>query len=89
MFKIHTVQVVDTTYTNQYSENNVHGAYVNHDEYDVICMPASQHSTCWQLFHPDISTAHFYFFVAEVMSNYLTTDGLKKISLLLEAPPEA
>jgi len=26
------------------------------------------------------------FFVAEVMSNYLTTDGLKKISLLPEAP---
>ena len=33
----------------------------------------------------------FIFFVAEVMSNYLTTDGLKKISLLPEAPlkPEA
>ena len=33
----------------------------------------------------------FYFFVAEVMSNYLTTDGLKKNSLLPEAPlrPEA
>ena len=29
----------------------------------------------------------FLFFVAEVMSNYLTTDGLKKISLLPEAPP--
>ena len=33
----------------------------------------------------------FLFFVAEVMSNYLTTDGLKKFSLLPEAPlrPEA
>ena len=33
----------------------------------------------------------FNFFVAEVMSNYLTTDGLKKFSLLPEAPlrPEA
>jgi len=31
----------------------------------------------WQLFRPAINTAHFYFFVAEVMSNYLTTDGLK------------
>ena len=33
----------------------------------------------------------FLFFVAGVMSNYLTTDGLKKISLLPEAPlrPEA
>jgi len=32
-----------------------------------------------------------FFFVAEVMSNYFTTDGLKKISLLPEAPlrPEA
>jgi len=32
-----------------------------------------------------------FFVVAEVMSNYLTTDGLKKISLLPEAPlrPEA
>jgi len=28
----------------------------------------------------------FLFFVAEVMSNYLTIDGLKKISLLPEAP---
>jgi len=27
----------------------------------------------------------FLFFVAEIMSNYLTTDGLKKISLLPEA----
>ena len=29
----------------------------------------------------------FLFFVAEVMSNDLTTDGLKKISLLPELPP--
>jgi len=29
----------------------------------------------------------FLFCVAEVMSNYLTTDGLKKFSLLPEAPP--
>ena len=27
-----------------------------------------------------------FFFVAEAMSNYLTTDGLKKMSLLPEAP---
>ena len=33
----------------------------------------------------------FLLFVAEVMSNYLTTDGLKKFSILPEAPlrPEA
>jgi len=31
----------------------------------------------------------FIFFVADVMSNYLTTDGLKKFSLLPEAPREA
>ena len=33
----------------------------------------------------------FFIFVAEVMSNYLTTDGLKFFSLLPEAPlrPEA
>jgi len=33
----------------------------------------------------------FIFVVAEVMSNYLTTDGLRKFSLLPEAPlrPEA
>ena len=30
-----------------------------------------------------------FFVVAEVMSNYLTTDKLKKFSLLPEAPPEA
>ena len=29
----------------------------------------------------------FIFVVADVMSNYLTTDGLKKFSLLPEAPP--
>ena len=29
----------------------------------------------------------FLFFVAEVMSNYLTADGLKFFSLLPEAPP--
>jgi len=39
-----------------------------------------------RVFRPDINTAHFYFFVAQVMSNYLTTDGLRKISLLPEAP---
>ena len=46
-------------------------------------------TTCWQLFRPAISTAHFYFFVAEVMSNDLT--GWKFFSLLPEAPlrPEA
>jgi len=43
-------------------------------------------TTCWQLFRPAISTAHCYFFAAEVMTNYLTTDGLKKLSLLPEAP---
>jgi len=32
-------------------------------------------TTCWQLFRPDINTAHFYISVAEVMSSYLTTDG--------------
>jgi len=31
----------------------------------------------------------FLYLVADVMSNYLTTDGLKKISLLPEAPFEA
>ena len=45
-------------------------------------------TTCWQLFRPDTNTGHFFIFVvvAEVMSNYLTTDGLKKFSLLPEAP---
>ena len=60
-----------------------------------LSQPATRvDTTCWQLFRPAINTAHFctfLFFVAEVMSNYLTTDGLKKISLLPEAPlrPEA
>jgi len=41
--------------------------------------------------YPAINTTHFYFFVAEIMSHYLTTVGLKKFSLLPEAPlrPEA
>jgi len=45
-----------------------------------LSQPATRvDTTCWQLFRPAINTAHFYFFfVAEVMSNYLTTDGLKK-----------
>ena len=43
-------------------------------------------TTCWQLFRPAINTAHFYLFVAEVMSNYLTTDELKNFSLLPDAP---
>jgi len=30
----------------------------------------------------------FLYFVAEVMSNYLTTDGLRKFSLFPEAPFE-
>jgi len=74
--------------------------YLRETDLRTICMRASRHSTlarvaqpatrvdttCWQLFRPDINTAHFYFFVAEVMSNYLTTDGLKKFSLLPEAP---
>ena len=52
-----------------------------------LSQPATRvDTTCWQLFRPDINTAHFLFFVAEVTSNYLTTDGLKKFSLLPEAP---
>ena len=48
-----------------------------------LSQPATRvDTTCWQLFRPDINTAHFLFFVAEVMSNYLTTDGLKIFSLL-------
>jgi len=62
-----------------------------------LCETKTYHSlpldtTCWQLFRPAINTAHFLFFVAEVnMPNYLTTDGLKKFSLLPETPlrPEA
>ena len=58
-----------------------------------VAQPATRvDTTCWQLFRPDINTAHFYFIlVAQVMSDYLTTDGLKKCSLLPEAPlrPEA
>ena len=34
----------------------------------------------------NFSTFDFDFFVTEVMSNYLTTDGLKNFSLLPEAP---
>jgi len=46
-------------------------------------------ATCWQLFRPDINTAHFLFFVAEVVSSYLTTDGLKKFFSTPGGPPEA
>jgi len=46
-------------------------------------------TTCWQLFRPAINTAHFLFFVvAEVISNYLTTDGLKNV-LYFRRPPLA
>ena len=44
-------------------------------------------TTYWQLFRPDINTAYFYFyFVAEVMSNYLTIDWLKNF-LYFRRPP--
>ena len=40
-----------------------------------LSQPATRvDTTCWQSFRPDINTAHFLFFVAEVMSSY----GLKK-----------
>jgi len=39
--------------------------------------------------YPAINTAHFYFFVAEVMSHYLTTDWLKKNFSTSGGPPEA
>ena len=52
-----------------------------------VAQPATRvDTTCWQLFRPDINTPIFIFFVAELMSNYLTTDGLKIFSLLPEAP---
>ena len=57
-----------------------------------VAQPATRvDTTCWQLFRPDINTAHFYFLVAEVLSNYLTTDGLKKIFSTSGGPlrPEA
>ena len=55
-----------------------------------VAQPATRvDRTCWQLFRPDINTAHFNFFVAEVMSNYLTTDGLKKFFSTSGGPPEA
>jgi len=57
-----------------------------------LSQPATRvDTTCWQLFRPAINTVHFIFFVAEVMSNYLTTGGLKKFSPLPEAHlrPEA
>ena len=59
--------------------------YLRETKTIITASHPSRHNmtTCWQLFRPDINTAHFYFVVAEVnMSNYLTTDGLKKFSLL-------
>jgi len=72
MFKIHTVHFLDTTYTNQYSENNFHGSYVNHD---VMCMRARRHSTVAQpatgvdtlaIISSRYQYGTFLFFVAEV-----------------------
>jgi len=50
-----------------------------------------QHNTTMSVQFSSSLVTHFNFFVADVMSNYLTTDGLKKFSLLPEAPlrPEA
>ena len=45
-----------------------------------VAQPATRvDTTCWQLFRPDINQygPFLFFVVAEVMSNYLTTDGLK------------
>jgi len=53
-----------------------------------LSQPATRvDTTCWQLLRPAINTAHF--FVAEVMSNYLTTGGLKKIFSTSGGPLEA
>ena len=50
---------------------------------------SSRHDMLAINIRPDINTAHYYFFVAEVMSSYLTTDGLKKIKkfLYFRRPP--
>ena len=43
-----------------------------------VAQPATRvDTTCWQLFRPRYQYSPFLFFVAEVMSSYLTTDGLK------------
>ena len=55
-----------------------------------LSQPATRvDTTCWQLFRSDINTAHFLFFVADVMSNYLTTDALKNFFSTSGGPPEA
>ena len=48
-------------------------------------------TTCWQLFRPAIDTVHFYFLLQKLCQVELSV-GLKKLSLLPEAPttrPEA
>ena len=55
-----------------------------------LSQPATRvDTTCWQLFRPAVNTAYFNFFVAEGMSNNLTTDGLKKFLSTSGGPPEA
>jgi len=48
-----------------------------------------QHNTAMSVQFSSSLVTHFNFFVADVMSNYLTTDGLKKFFSTSGGPPEA
>jgi len=56
-------------------DNGTSGTASHSSRHDMLAIIASRYQ-----YGP------FYFFVADVMSNYLTTDGLNKFSLLPEAP---
>ena len=56
-------------------DNGTSGTASHSSRHDMLAIIASRYQ-----YGP------FYFFVSDVMSNYLTTDGLNKFSLLPEAP---
>ena len=64
-----------------------HSPPVESIRYDMLAIISSRYQ--YGFFIISISISFLFFVVAEVMSNYLTTDGLKIFSLLPEAPPEA
>ena len=63
----------------------------NYLHFHYLSQPATRvDTTCRQSFRPAINTAHFYFLLQK-LSNYLTTNGLKKFLCTSGGPlrPEA
>ena len=76
-------------YLNRYNRPMSAVVFMHASESTLDSGTASHSSRHDSYFVPISIYGPFLLLAAEVMSNYLTTDGLKKISLLPESPPEA